>query len=118
MFAGRRPCDRETTAIERVESQGFVSIWIPPRLSSVSILRVRWCVSMNRTSAVDATGSTTSPLARESIKPRGSHMKVINLADYAHFGPEKMKKNNIFQIPRFFCDLYCFEPGQEQKGHV
>ena len=29
-----------------------------------------------------------------------------------------MKKNNVFQTPRFFCDIYCFEPGQEQKGHI
>ena len=45
-------------------------------------------------------------------------MKVINLSDYHQFSTEKMKKNNIFQTPRFFCDVYCFEPGQEQKGHV
>ena len=45
-------------------------------------------------------------------------MKVINLADYQRFSFEKMKKNNIFQTQRFFCDVYCFEPGQEQKGHV
>ncbi|MGH7259074.1 MAG: cupin domain-containing protein [Nitrospiraceae bacterium] len=45
-------------------------------------------------------------------------MKVINLTDYQQFSQEKMKKNNIFQTPRFFCDIYCFEPGQEQKGHV
>ncbi len=45
-------------------------------------------------------------------------MKVQNLSDYQHFSLEKMKKNNIFQTPRFFCDVYCFEPGQEQKGHV
>ncbi len=45
-------------------------------------------------------------------------MKVINLSDYQQFSNEKMKKNNIFQSPRFFCDVYCFEPGQEQKGHV
>jgi mannose-6-phosphate isomerase-like protein (cupin superfamily) len=45
-------------------------------------------------------------------------MKVINLSDYSQFSPEKMKKNNIFQTSRFFCDVYCFEPGQEQKGHV
>lgn len=45
-------------------------------------------------------------------------MKVINLSDYQQFTVEKMKKNNIFQTPRFFCDIYCFEPGQEQKGHV
>ena len=45
-------------------------------------------------------------------------MKVVNLSDYQQFNHEKMKKNNIFQTPRFFCDIYCFEPGQEQKGHV
>jgi len=45
-------------------------------------------------------------------------MKVINLSDYQQFSFEKMKKNNIFQTRRFFCDVYCFEPGQEQKGHV
>lgn len=45
-------------------------------------------------------------------------MKVVNLSEFQHFSAEKMKKNNIFQTPRFFCDVYCFEPGQEQKGHV
>jgi quercetin dioxygenase-like cupin family protein len=45
-------------------------------------------------------------------------MKVVNLSDFQQFSAEKMKKNNIFQTPRFFCDIYCFEPGQEQKGHV
>jgi len=44
-------------------------------------------------------------------------MNVVNLSDYQQFSSEKMKKNNIFQTPRFFCDIYCFEPGQEQKGH-
>ena len=45
-------------------------------------------------------------------------MKVVSLSDYAQFSNEKMKKNNVFQTERFFCDVYCFEPGQEQKGHV
>lgn len=45
-------------------------------------------------------------------------MKVISLSDYQQFSSEKMKKNNIFQTARFFCDIYCFEPGQEQKGHI
>jgi quercetin dioxygenase-like cupin family protein len=45
-------------------------------------------------------------------------MKVISLIDYQQFGSEKMKKNNIFETNRFFCDVYCFEPGQEQKGHI
>ncbi len=45
-------------------------------------------------------------------------MKVITLAEYQQFSSDKMKKNNLFQTPRFFCDVYCFEPGQEQKGHI
>ena len=45
-------------------------------------------------------------------------MKVITLSDHAQFDLGKMKKNNLFQTPRMFCDVYCFEPGQEQKGHV
>ena len=45
-------------------------------------------------------------------------MKVVTLADFQQFTGDKMKKNNLFQTGRFFCDIYCFEPGQEQKGHV
>jgi quercetin dioxygenase-like cupin family protein len=45
-------------------------------------------------------------------------MKVMSLADCQQFSSEKMKKNKMFQTERFFCDVYCFEPGQEQKGHV
>jgi len=29
-----------------------------------------------------------------------------------------MKKNNLFQTSRLFCDVYGFEPGQAQKGHI
>ena len=45
-------------------------------------------------------------------------MTVLSLADFKQFSSEKMKKNNLFQTPRFFCDVYGFEPGQVQKGHV
>jgi quercetin dioxygenase-like cupin family protein len=45
-------------------------------------------------------------------------MNIVNIQDHQHFSSEKMKKNNMFQTPRFFCDIYCFEPGQEQKGHI
>ena len=45
-------------------------------------------------------------------------MNIVNLSDRQQFSGEKMKKNNMFQTPRFFCDIYCFEPGQEQKGHI
>ncbi len=45
-------------------------------------------------------------------------MNVISLSNYQQFSSERMKKNNIVQTERFFCDVYCFEPGQEQKGHI
>ena len=45
-------------------------------------------------------------------------MRVVTLSDYQQFSQEKMKKNNMFQSERFFCDIYCFEAGQEQKGHI
>jgi quercetin dioxygenase-like cupin family protein len=45
-------------------------------------------------------------------------MNIIKLQERTHFSSEKMKKNNLFQTQRFFFDLYCFEPGQEQKGHI
>lgn len=45
-------------------------------------------------------------------------MQVVNLADYRQFSSEKMKKHNVFETKRLFCDVYCFEPGQEQKGHT
>ena len=45
-------------------------------------------------------------------------MKVVSLTEFQQFNSEKMKKNNVFQTDRFFCDVYCFEPGQEQKAHT
>jgi len=45
-------------------------------------------------------------------------MNVVTLADLQQFSSQKMRKNNVFQTERFFCDVYCFEPGQDQKGHV
>ncbi len=36
----------------------------------------------------------------------------------AHFAPEKMQKINLFETTNFFCDVYCLEPGQEQKPHA
>src|SRR2546425_2454809 len=34
------------------------------------------------------------------------------------FNEQKMQKVNVFETERMFCDLYCFEPGQEQKTHT
>jgi quercetin dioxygenase-like cupin family protein len=33
------------------------------------------------------------------------------------FNGQKMNKVNLFETERMFCDIYCFEPGQEQKTH-
>ena len=40
------------------------------------------------------------------------------LSQTIQFSPEKMKKNSVFETDRFFCDTYCFEPGQEQSPHT
>lgn len=40
------------------------------------------------------------------------------LSEAIQFSQEKMKKNGVFETDRFFCDLYCFEPGQEQAAHT
>jgi len=40
------------------------------------------------------------------------------LSDAKSFSADKMKKNSVFETEHFFCDTYCFEPGQEQKPHT
>jgi quercetin dioxygenase-like cupin family protein len=34
------------------------------------------------------------------------------------FSVEKMQKVNLFDTERMFCDVYCFETGQEQTPHA
>jgi mannose-6-phosphate isomerase-like protein (cupin superfamily) len=36
----------------------------------------------------------------------------------ALFAVDKLQKINLFETKNFFCDLYCMEPGQEQKLHA
>jgi mannose-6-phosphate isomerase-like protein (cupin superfamily) len=45
-------------------------------------------------------------------------MDVKDLLTAVQFSSEKMRKINLFETPNFFCDLYCLEPGQEQKVHA
>jgi quercetin dioxygenase-like cupin family protein len=40
------------------------------------------------------------------------------LSDAMQFSSDKMKKNGVFETDRFFCDTYCFEPGQSQSAHT
>lgn len=48
-------------------------------------------------------------------------MSTIDAKDvlaHLRFAPEKMQKINLFETRNFFCDVYCLEPGQEQKAHA
>jgi quercetin dioxygenase-like cupin family protein len=41
----------------------------------------------------------------------------IKRLDVRRFDAAKLQKLNLFETPRFFCDVYCLEPGQAQKPH-
>lgn len=45
-------------------------------------------------------------------------MKVVKVSDQVAFKSEKMNKVSLFDTDRFFCDVYCLEPGQIQKVHA
>ncbi|MBL8152093.1 MAG: cupin domain-containing protein [Blastocatellia bacterium] len=45
-------------------------------------------------------------------------MESILVPTLQKFSAEKMTKINIFETEHFFCDIYCFEPGQSQKLHT
>jgi mannose-6-phosphate isomerase-like protein (cupin superfamily) len=44
-------------------------------------------------------------------------METRNVKSELLFSFEKMQKKNLFETERMFADVYCFEPGQEQKRH-
>jgi mannose-6-phosphate isomerase-like protein (cupin superfamily) len=41
----------------------------------------------------------------------------IQRLDARRYDASKMQKLSLFDTPRFFCDVYCLEPGQAQKPH-
>ena len=45
-------------------------------------------------------------------------MDFKNVLNINQFSPDKMQKINLFETRNFFCDVYCLEPGQEQKVHA
>jgi quercetin dioxygenase-like cupin family protein len=47
-----------------------------------------------------------------------AHMDAKHVPSLKTFDAHKMQKVNLFETPRMFCDIYCFEPGQEQKTHT
>ena len=45
-------------------------------------------------------------------------MQVADVGTAARFRAEKMSKVSLFDCEHLFLDLYCLEPGQEQKVHA
>ena len=44
-------------------------------------------------------------------------MHVLNIESLVKFSDEKMQKIPLFDSAKYFCDLYCLKPGQEQRIH-
>jgi quercetin dioxygenase-like cupin family protein len=44
-------------------------------------------------------------------------MELRTVADLVRFSDEKMQKIPLFDSPRYFCDLYCLQSGQDQRVH-
>ena len=44
-------------------------------------------------------------------------MEVRRIQDLVRFSDEKMLKAPLFESARYFCDLYCLKPGQDQRIH-
>src|SRR5262245_61824619 len=44
--------------------------------------------------------------------------RFTTLAEHTRFAADKLAKQNLFESERFFCDLYCLEPGQSQRPHT
>ena len=45
-------------------------------------------------------------------------MDIKNVRAEQRFAADKLQKVNLFATANFFTDLYCLEPGQEQKIHA
>ena len=45
-------------------------------------------------------------------------MEVRQVDQVGVFRADKMAKTNLFETPRFFCDVYCLAPGQAQAPHA
>src|ERR1051326_4589872 len=45
-------------------------------------------------------------------------MEMRKLEDLIRFSDEKMQKLPVFDSAKYFCDLYCLKPGQDQRVHT
>jgi quercetin dioxygenase-like cupin family protein len=44
-------------------------------------------------------------------------MHALKLDSLVRFSDEKMQKISLFDSTKYFCDLYCLKPGQDQRIH-
>ena len=44
-------------------------------------------------------------------------MEVVDFELLVRFADEKMQKVPLFDSEKYFCDLYCLRPGQDQRVH-
>ena len=44
-------------------------------------------------------------------------MEVVDFESLVRFADEKMQKVPLFDSEKYFCDLYCLRPGQDQRVH-
>jgi quercetin dioxygenase-like cupin family protein len=44
-------------------------------------------------------------------------MEVRSIGDLVRFSDDKMQKVPLFDSAKYFCDLYCLKPGQDQRVH-
>jgi|SRR5689334_16554025 len=45
-------------------------------------------------------------------------MEIQDINKLMRFSTEKMQKLPIFESDKYFFDLYCLQPGQEQRVHA
>src|SRR5437016_5143421 len=45
-------------------------------------------------------------------------MEIQNVPDLVRFADEKMQKIPLFDSEKYFFDLYCLKPGQDQRVHA
>ena len=45
-------------------------------------------------------------------------METKNVGGLIRFSDDKMQKIPLFDSEKYFCDLYCLKPGQDQRIHA
>src|SRR5436853_7115311 len=45
-------------------------------------------------------------------------METRNIEELVRFSDDKMQKIPLFDSSKYFCDLYCLKPGQDQRIHT